>query len=185
MSNNGNGRRIVLTPAQKAEYQMLRELGHSHTEARYHVLTPEQKHDLKCQIRYAERRRYEKNPYEEIIRAARNSANSRGVKFTITVDDLDWPEHCPVFSWIKLHCPGHHRKDPAGASLDRKDNSQGYVEDNVIVVSWRANSLRKDATFEELFALAKFYVPEDYHPDFYFPYESELDFSETDPFDGD
>jgi hypothetical protein len=63
-------------------------------------------------------------------------------EFTITEDDLDWPTHCPVLSWIELHYPGHYRHDPAGASLDRIDREKGYVPGNVRVISLRANLLQ-------------------------------------------
>jgi hypothetical protein len=152
-------RRTVLSPEQWAEYDKLRAQGYTYSQARYQVLTKEQRKDFKKQVRAAERHRYKRNPYEEIIKAARNSANRRGVDFEITEDDLEWPEYCPVFPWIKLHYPGHYHHDPAGASLDRKNNGLGYVEDNVIVVSLRANLLRKDASSKELYCLAEFYLP--------------------------
>jgi len=41
-------------------------------------------------------------------------------------------------------------------TLDRIDNRKGYVKGNVIVVSWRYNSLKKDAPPEELGAVALF-----------------------------
>ena len=128
-------------------------------------MTPEQTRGWQQQIRDAERNRYAVDPYHEIIEQARLSAKSawnRGAKrgahrFTITEDDLEWPPYCPVFPWMKLHYPGHYHHDPAGASMDRKNNKIGYVPDNVIVVSLRANVLRNNATQQELEALAKFY----------------------------
>jgi hypothetical protein len=64
-----------------------------------------------------------------------------------------------VFPWIELHYPGFYRHDPAGASLDRIDNEQGYVPGNVRVMSLRANVLRKDMNVQELQALADFFLP--------------------------
>jgi hypothetical protein len=158
-------RRVLLTPAQKAEATELRIVGFSRSQAWRRVLTPEQRQVFYDQIRAAERLRYIKNPYREIIKRARNIRNSarrRGAKynaweFTITEDDLDWPTHCPVLPWIELHYPGRYRNDPAGASLDRIDHQKGYVLDNVRVISLRANLLRKDITPEELRALADFF----------------------------
>jgi hypothetical protein len=128
-------------------------------------MTPKQRREWQQQSHDAEKIRYANDPYHEIIAQARRAAKSaweRGAKrgarrFTITVDDLDWPQYCPVFPWIKLHYPGHYRHDPAGVSLDRLNNKIGYVPGNVIVVSLRANILRKNATQQELEALAKFY----------------------------
>jgi hypothetical protein len=159
-------RRVLLTPAQKAEAAELRTMGFTRYQAWRRVLTLEQRQVFYEQIRArAARLRYIENPYREMIKRARNSRNSacrRGAKynawqFTITEDDLDWPTYCPVLPWIELHYPGRYRNDPAGASLDRIDHQKGYVPGNVRVISLRANLLRKDITPEELRALADFF----------------------------
>jgi hypothetical protein len=157
--------RVVLSPEQKRVAAELRGLGLRYTQARREVLSPEQKQEHDRQIRDAELRRYEKNPYREIIMKARQSANSarkRNAKhgaheFTITEDDLDWPTHCPVLG-MELHYPGHYHLDPAGVSFDRVNVRKDYVPGNVRVISLRANLLRKDATAAELVALADYYT---------------------------
>jgi hypothetical protein len=124
--------------------------------------TPEQRQRQREQIRAAEKRRMLENPRREMLlnlkAAARTTTNNRKrtVEFDLTETDLAWPTHCPVFG-IKLHYPGQFHHDPAGASFDRIDGKIGYVRGNVIVVSHRANSLRKDATPDELRALLNFY----------------------------
>ena len=158
--------RVLLTSEQKTEVAELRAMGLTRSQAWRRVLTPEQRQVFYEQIRTAERLRFIGNPYREIIKRARrlrNSACRRGAKynaweFTITEDDLDWPTHCPVLPWIELHYPGQHRHDPAGASLDRINNEKGYVPGNVRVISLRANLLRRDITYEELRALAEFFI---------------------------
>lgn len=42
------------------------------------------------------------------------------------------------------------------ATLDRWDNSKGYVPGNVFVISWRANKLKADATLDEVLHLARY-----------------------------
>lgn len=42
---------------------------------------------------------------------------------------------------------------PDSPSLDRVIPELGYVPGNVIVISWRANNLKRDATIEELEAV--------------------------------
>src|ERR1700758_4330490 len=153
MSKTALDRRVFLTSEQKTEVAELRAMGFTRSQAWRRGRT-------------AERLRYIKNPYREIIKRARrlrNSACRRGAKynaweFTITEDDLDWPTHCPVLPWIELHYPGRYRNDPAGASLDRIDHQRGYLPGNVRVISLRANLLRKDITYQELRALADFFV---------------------------
>ena len=166
MTKTKLSRRVLLTSKQKANAAELRTMGFTRSQAWRRVLTPEQRQIFYEQIRTAERLRYIENPHREIIKRARNLRNSacrRGAKFnawefTITEDDLDWPTHCPVLPWIELHYPGHYRHDPAGASLDRIDRKKGYVPGNVRVISLRANVLRKDITYQELRALADFFV---------------------------
>jgi hypothetical protein len=150
-------RHVLLTSEQKTEVAELRAMGLTRSQAWRRVLTPEQRQVFYEQIRTAERLRYIKNPYREIIKRARrlrNCASRRGAKynaweFTITEDDLDWPTHCPVLPWIELHYPGHYRHDPAGASLDRINHEKGYVPGNVRIISLRANLLRRDMTYED------------------------------------
>jgi hypothetical protein len=64
---------------------------------------------------------------------------------------------------IALPIPGlplgkDYRHDPAGASLDRINHEKGYVPGNVRVISLRANLLRRDIRYEELRALAEFFI---------------------------
>jgi hypothetical protein len=40
--------------------------------------------------------------------------------------------------------------------LDRIDNNEGYVKGNVAVISFRANTLKNNATAEELRAIADY-----------------------------
>lgn len=94
------------------------------------------------------------DPALEMWRSARNSARRWGRELTITPEDIEIPDVCPVLG-IEL-CKGegsHHANSP---SLDRFDNTKGYVKGNVRVISNRANSLKKDGTLEELRAVVKY-----------------------------
>lgn len=80
---------------------------------------------------------------------------------TITVADLVWPSHCPVLG-IALDYPersGQRKDQRARAdwpSLDRWDNSKGYVPGNVFVISLRANTLKGALSREEVLQIAKY-----------------------------
>lgn len=67
--------------------------------------------------------------------------------------DLYWPEFCPVLG-IKLDydTPIGQRthNNPCAPSLDRWDNSKGYIKENVFVISLRANQIKGNATPDEL-----------------------------------
>ncbi len=89
---------------------------------------------------------------------ARWRAKKRGLEATIALEDLlPLPTHCPVFGML-LRYDATDPNDPHCWSLDRKDNSLGYTKDNVVIVSLKANKLKRDATPVELRQLADFYA---------------------------
>jgi len=88
-----------------------------------------------------------------LLRAKRR-ASERGLPFDLTLDDvLPLPTTCPIFGReLRTHqCP----QDPWAYSLDRIDNSKGYVRGNVAVMSYKANRLKNDGTAEEHEAVAR------------------------------
>jgi hypothetical protein len=95
-----------------------------------------------------------KNPKSFLLYSSRSNSKVRGIENTLVLADIpDIPEFCPVFSWIRLeHRVGAERRD-SSPSLDRIDNTRGYVKGNVRIISWRANRLKGNATDEELAAL--------------------------------
>jgi hypothetical protein len=63
------------------------------------------------------------------------------------MDDLDIPEYCPVLGCkLKL---GYGKKLYSSPSIDRIDNSKGYIKGNVRVISHRANQLKSNMSVEE------------------------------------
>ena len=78
-----------------------------------------------------------------------------GIPFDLTEDDLVMPEFCPIFG-IKLHV-GVGKQTNNSPSIDRVIPELGYVKGNVVVVSNRANSLKKSASLSELVSMVQFY----------------------------
>lgn len=96
--------------------------------------------------------RHHKDPRKRMLWQARKRALSRGIEFNITIEDLSVPEICPILGIpIKCGTKGNYSNTP---SLDRKDNNRGYVVGNVQVISMKANTMKNDATAEQLIAFA-------------------------------
>jgi hypothetical protein len=113
--------------------------------------------------KYAEyqRDRRRRLPEEHLYIQAKSRAKKFGVPFAITMDDIDWVTHCPIFG-VRLN----YRKNEgtlkgwkirsASATLDRRDNTLGYVPGNVFVISHRANRMKSDFNTEEVMAVVQY-----------------------------
>jgi len=84
-----------------------------------------------------------------LLQAAKTRSKKRGVEFSVTVEDIDVPTHCPLLGVELVYC-GNKIHSENSASLDRIDSSVGYVKGNVWIVSRRANVIKNDATYQEL-----------------------------------
>ena len=98
-----------------------------------------------------------RDPVGYWLTTTRCRAKALGLEFNLTRENFPaMPTHCPVLGLELIYtAPG--RSAPNSASLDRRDNTRGYMHDNVLVVSRRANVLKSDATPRELALLAAFY----------------------------
>lgn len=97
------------------------------------------------------RKTYAARIAKHLIYRARNRAKVGGLPFTISEKDITIPTHCPVLG-IAIKVGDRS----AGPSLDRHKPELGYVPGNVTVMSNRANVLKRDATPDEVFALAAY-----------------------------
>lgn len=70
------------------------------------------------------------------------------------MEDIDIPETCPMLG-MPLTTTQGEGVVWSNASVDRIDNTKGYVKGNVQVVSRLANSMKQHATPEQLVAFAK------------------------------
>jgi hypothetical protein len=86
-----------------------------------------------------------------LLAVARTNALARGLAFNLDPSGVVIPSHCPVLG-IPLDCAAG-RFAPNLPSLDRIDNSKGYLKGNVWVISWRANRIKGNASIAELCAL--------------------------------
>lgn len=84
-------------------------------------------------------------------------AKKRGIAFDIAAEDLALPKECPVLGIPLVIGWGQgFRTHPGSPSVDRFDNSKGYVRGNVRVVSNRANILKNDASLGEMRAVLRY-----------------------------
>jgi len=113
----------------------------------------------------ANNRRDEFTSFKWFVNHAKSRNNGRKNKrdFNITPTYLKnlWESQkgtCPFAGWeliLPSDSEGHLKFSPNNASLDRIDNAQGYVENNVRFVSVMANFARNRFTDDQLITFCK------------------------------
>jgi hypothetical protein len=98
---------------------------------------------------------FRNHPVKRLLWTARSRAKRKGLDCSIEESDIVIPTHCPYLG-IELVLRAT-KKTPrtAVASLDRIDTKLGYVKGNVEVISWLANTMKNNATPEQLLSFAK------------------------------
>jgi hypothetical protein len=91
-----------------------------------------------------------------LVQGAKQRAKKYGLPFDITYQDIVIPEFCPYLG-IKL-VPFSEWSSP---SLDKIIPTLGYVKGNIQVISTKANTMKNNATQEELICFAKAILKEE------------------------
>lgn len=88
--------------------------------------------------------------------SARARARKKGLKFEITPEYLMsiLPRQCPVFK-TKFSFVGNRWVRPMSPTIDRLDNSKGYVRGNAVVISMKANIIKNAFSTAEVAAVAR------------------------------
>jgi len=117
-----------------------------------------QKGNAKFLTGFADNRRDEYTPFRWFILRAqyRNKKNNRGCNITVEYLKKLWQEQNGICSLsgkeliLPIDSDGWLKTDPYNASLDRIDNSKGYIEGNVRFIAFMANVARLTFTDEQL-----------------------------------
>lgn len=104
-----------------------------------------------------------------MIRNIKFSAKRRNLDFNLDFTDIILPKYCPLLN-IELNYNNqiNHKllnlgedyinlgfNDNSKATIDRIDNSKGYIKGNIIVLSRIANAMKNEANFDQLELFSK------------------------------
>lgn len=106
----------------------------------------------KCKYDYYNRNR---NPYKHIWNNAKSRAKSEGKEWSINFDTFDFPSHCPILKIELDYSIGKGKIQDNSPSFDRIDHTKDYVPGNVRLLSNKANTMKSNASNEELITFAK------------------------------
>jgi hypothetical protein len=119
---------------------------HKQHQKKYREAHPEKMLQIVKNWRY-------KNPEKAMLQRVRARARRKKYEFNLELIDILIPEVCPILRiTIDKIVTGLPRND--SPSLDRIDNTKGYIKGNVMVISHKANAMKHNATPEELIKFA-------------------------------
>lgn len=81
------------------------------------------------------------NPEKSLHRSCRKRSLKSGLDFDIDISDIVIPEKCPILEEPLMYCGPDRLYWP---TVDRIDNTKGYVKGNVRVISYKANMMKCD-----------------------------------------
>lgn len=90
-----------------------------------------------------------------MVTRARARAKEKGVPFNLKATDITIPDLCPYIGMPLEKTTGSNTAQPNSPSIDRIVPALGYVRGNVEVISHLANTMKSNATKEQLVAFAK------------------------------
>lgn len=137
--------RAERSPDKTSQYNEQKRIA---ANAKYHTDEEFRKRLLQEQREY--RLKY---PEKDIFRHAKKRAPRKGLEFNITESDVIIPDRCPLLG-IELKV-GKDSITDNSPTLDRIDNSKGYIKGNVWVISNRANRIKNCASLEEFRMILK------------------------------
>ena len=94
----------------------------------------------------------QQDPCRFLYYSAKKRSKNQGIKFEISKQDIIniYPKNnlCPMLN-IEIY-PNQDKMRDNSPSLDRIIPNVGYTKDNIIVISYKANRIKNDATLQEL-----------------------------------
>jgi hypothetical protein len=94
---------------------------------------------------------------KQLYNRLKSSSKKRNIPFNLKVTELNsltFPISCPI---LGIPLTVNREQSDNSYSIDRIDSNKGYEIDNIIVISWKANRLKNNASSEELQKISEFY----------------------------
>lgn len=101
----------------------------------------------KERIRATTKEAHRADPRVAMYKAAQVRAKAKKMLFTLSLNDIVIPSHCPILG-IPI-VVGDGFRCHGSPSLDRVDPKKAYTPDNCRVISFKANTIKNDGTIED------------------------------------
>lgn len=89
-----------------------------------------------------------RNPVNYMYGAIKSKCKKYDIPFDLEKSDIVIPKFCPVLG-IEMHISDENASG-SSPSVDRIDPCKGYVKNNIHIISHKANTIKSNASLEEL-----------------------------------
>jgi hypothetical protein len=89
-----------------------------------------------------------RNIHAVLLKNCKDRSLKKGIEFNLTLEDIVIPNICPIL--LQPIIQGTKENYRFSPSVDRIDNTKGYIKGNVQIISMKANTIKNSATIEEL-----------------------------------
>lgn len=111
-------------------------------------------HPLYDNNRWSNKNKPKKSLEEILLNRAKGNALTKKIDFNLTIDDIVIPNICPYLE-LQLTADSSPQYRQNTFSIDRIDPNGGYVKGNIRIISRFANTMKSNATKEQLLIFAK------------------------------
>ncbi len=127
---------------------------HGHLSYRYisggcEICSPIKGRNIYSRSRRSNLARRIKHRIKHLLGAVKARAKLKCIEFSLVESDIKIPVKCPSCK-VNIRFAYEGRQPDNTPSLDRIDNTRGYVPDNIDVICYRCNHLKSDADIQEL-----------------------------------
>lgn len=92
---------------------------------------------------------FRRNIAHNLWKRTKDRAVKKGLEFNLLEEDIVIPTMCPILEIpIFVGTKKNYKNSP---TIDRVDNSKGYIKGNVKIISMLANTMKNSASRKELF----------------------------------
>lgn len=92
---------------------------------------------------------------ELIVERAKARAKIQNLPFNLTKDDIILPKKCPILNIKLIRNVGGKNHLENSYSIDKINPNLGYIKNNIQIISYKANTMKSNASKKELLLFAK------------------------------